>query len=34
VVVGARSPREIAEVAAWLDHEVPEAFWGALRSAL
>lgn len=34
VVVGARSPREIAEVAAWLNHEVPEAFWGALRSAL
>ncbi|MFI5692194.1 aldo/keto reductase [Kribbella sp. NPDC051586] len=34
VVVGARSPREISEIAAWLDFEVPEAFWGALRSRL
>ncbi len=34
VVVGARSPREIAEVAAWHEYEVPEAFWTALRSAL
>jgi D-threo-aldose 1-dehydrogenase len=34
VVVGARSPREIADVAAWLEHEVPAAFWTALRSAL
>lgn len=34
VVVGARSPREIAEVAAWHDVAVPEAFWAALRSAL
>ncbi|WP_410789127.1 aldo/keto reductase [Kribbella sp. C-35] len=34
VVVGARSPREIAEVAAWHDYEVPPAFWTALRSAL
>ena len=32
VVVGARSPREISEVAAWLDHDIPEAFWAALRS--
>ncbi|HEY4571652.1 MAG TPA: aldo/keto reductase [Kribbella sp.] len=32
VVVGARSPREITEVAAWLDHHIPEAFWAALRS--
>ncbi|RZT07790.1 D-threo-aldose 1-dehydrogenase [Kribbella sp. VKM Ac-2569] len=34
VIVGARSPREIAEVAAWREYEVPEAFWTALRSAL
>lgn len=34
VVVGARSPREITEVAAWLDHEIPPAFWRALGSAL
>ena len=34
VVVGARSPREIAEVAAWHEYEVPEAFWTGLRSAL
>jgi D-threo-aldose 1-dehydrogenase len=34
VVVGARSPREIAEVAAWREYEVPQAFWTALRSAL
>ena len=34
VVVGARSPREIAEVSAWLEYEVPDAFWTALRSAL
>jgi len=34
VVVGARSPREITEVAAWLDQEIPPAFWTALRSAL
>jgi D-threo-aldose 1-dehydrogenase len=34
VVVGARSPREIAEVAAWHEYEVPQAFWTALRSAL
>ncbi|NIK54752.1 aldo/keto reductase [Kribbella shirazensis] len=34
VVVGARSPREITEVAAWHDQEIPEAFWSALRSAL
>lgn len=34
VVVGARSPREIAEVAAWHEYEVPDAFWTALRSAL
>jgi D-threo-aldose 1-dehydrogenase len=30
VVVGARSPREITQIAAWLDHEIPDAFWGAL----
>jgi D-threo-aldose 1-dehydrogenase len=34
VVVGARSPREIGEVAAWLDQDIPEAFWAALRSRL
>jgi D-threo-aldose 1-dehydrogenase len=34
VVVGARSPREITEVAAWMDHEIPPAFWTALRSAV
>jgi D-threo-aldose 1-dehydrogenase len=34
VVVGARSPREITEIAAWLDHEIPAAFWGALGSRL
>jgi len=34
VVVGARSPQEITEVAAWLDHEIPPEFWAALRSAL
>jgi D-threo-aldose 1-dehydrogenase len=31
VVVGAR---EMTEIAAWLDDEIPEAFWGALRSRL
>jgi D-threo-aldose 1-dehydrogenase len=30
VVVGARSPQEITEVAAWMDHEIPSAFWQAL----
>ena len=30
VVVGARSPREITEAAAWLDHEIPKPFWAAL----
>ena len=30
VVVGARSPREITEAAAWLDHEIPKRFWAAL----
>ncbi|MGZ0149117.1 aldo/keto reductase [Kribbella sp. WER1] len=34
VVVGARSPREIAEVAAWHASSIPEPFWTALRSAL
>ncbi|MFD7153992.1 aldo/keto reductase [Kribbella sp. NPDC059898] len=34
VVVGARSPREIAEAAAWHEFEIPEPFWTALRSAL
>ncbi|TCO16527.1 D-threo-aldose 1-dehydrogenase [Kribbella steppae] len=34
VVVGARSPQEITEVAAWLDHEIPPEFWAALGSAL
>ena len=34
VVVGARSPREINDVAAWLDHEIPAEFWAALRSAV
>ncbi|GAA1572340.1 MULTISPECIES: aldo/keto reductase [Kribbella] len=34
VVVGARSPREIAEAVAWHSLTVPEAFWTALRSAL
>ncbi|HEY3558199.1 MAG TPA: aldo/keto reductase [Kribbella sp.] len=34
VVVGARSPQEIAQAAAWREHEIPKAFWGALRSAL
>jgi D-threo-aldose 1-dehydrogenase len=34
VVVGARSPQEITEVAAWLDHEIPPEFWTALRSAV
>jgi len=34
VVVGARSPQEITEVAAWLDREIPPEFWAALRSAL
>ena len=34
VVVGARSPQEIDDVAAWLDHEIPQAFWTALRSAV
>ena len=30
VVVGARSPREITEAAAWLDQEIPPEFWAAL----
>ncbi len=35
VVVGARSPREITEVAAWMELEIPAAFWSALdRSGL
>lgn len=34
VVVGARSPREIAEATAWHSFEIPQAFWTALRSAL
>jgi D-threo-aldose 1-dehydrogenase len=35
VVVGARSPREITEVARWMEHEIPAAFWSALeRSGL
>ncbi|MEU4193208.1 aldo/keto reductase [Kribbella sp. NPDC026611] len=34
VVVGARSPQEITEVAAWLEHDIPERFWTALRSRL
>ena len=34
VVVGARSPREITEAAAWLDHDIPKPFWGALRSGV
>ncbi|WP_350279259.1 aldo/keto reductase [Kribbella sp. HUAS MG21] len=33
VVVGARSPREIAEVAAWHEVEIPEAFWAELDRA-
>jgi D-threo-aldose 1-dehydrogenase len=31
VVVGARSPQEITEVAGWMDHEIPAAFWQALE---
>ncbi|MFF0338450.1 aldo/keto reductase [Kribbella sp. NPDC004875] len=34
VVVGARTPREIAEVAAWHELEIPPEFWAALRSRL
>ncbi|MEU8225802.1 aldo/keto reductase [Kribbella sp. NPDC048915] len=34
VLVGARSPREISQVAAWHDYEVPAALWAELRSAL
>jgi D-threo-aldose 1-dehydrogenase len=34
VVVGARTPQEITEVAAWLDHKIPPEFWAALRSAV
>ncbi|TDD27057.1 aldo/keto reductase [Kribbella turkmenica] len=30
VVVGARTPQEITEVAGWMDHEIPSAFWHAL----
>ncbi|MFG1818850.1 aldo/keto reductase [Kribbella sp. NPDC049174] len=30
MVVGARSPQEITEVAAWMDYEIPSAFWDAL----
>ncbi|GAA0612796.1 aldo/keto reductase [Kribbella sandramycini] len=30
VVVGARTPQEITEVAAWLEHDIPEAFWAQL----
>ncbi|WP_433165163.1 aldo/keto reductase [Kribbella sp. CA-247076] len=30
VVVGARTPQEITEVAQWMDHEIPPAFWDAL----
>nr|WP_272941299.1 aldo/keto reductase [Kribbella flavida] len=32
VVVGARSPAEITEVAGYLDHEIPPAFWRALEA--
>lgn len=31
VVVGARTPAEITEVAALLDHDIPAAFWSALQ---
>ncbi|MEV0291640.1 MULTISPECIES: aldo/keto reductase [unclassified Kribbella] len=31
VVVGARNPQEITEVATWLTHEIPEEFWKALN---
>jgi D-threo-aldose 1-dehydrogenase len=31
VVVGARSPQEITEVAGWMDHEIPAAFWRELE---
>ncbi|MGW7682175.1 aldo/keto reductase [Kribbella sp. NPDC054772] len=34
VVVGARTSREIAEVAAWHELEIPPEFWTALRSRL
>jgi D-threo-aldose 1-dehydrogenase len=35
VVVGARTPREITEVARWMELEIPTAFWSALeRSGL
>lgn len=34
VVVGARTPQEITEVAAWLDYKIPPEFWAALRSAV
>ncbi|GAA1149129.1 aldo/keto reductase [Kribbella jejuensis] len=34
VLVGARSPREIADAVAWHALEIPPAFWSALRSAL
>ncbi|MFB6720089.1 aldo/keto reductase [Kribbella sp. NPDC056345] len=32
VVVGARSPQEISEVAGWLEHAIPEAFWAELST--
>ncbi|MFJ9688745.1 aldo/keto reductase [Streptomyces bacillaris] len=32
VVVGARTPAEIAQTAAWLDHHVPSALWAEARS--
>jgi D-threo-aldose 1-dehydrogenase len=31
VIVGARSPAEISEVATLLDHEIPGDFWRALE---
>jgi D-threo-aldose 1-dehydrogenase len=35
IVVGARTPREITEVARWMELEIPAAFWSALeRSGL
>lgn len=33
VVVGARTPQEITEVAAYVDHTIPPAYWRALEQA-
>jgi D-threo-aldose 1-dehydrogenase len=34
VLVGARSPQEITDAAAWLEHDIPTGFWSALGSAV